>query len=66
MSDLPVHEVQVAMARLIAAAHDLGSTLRDPFIALSFVALEVIPALRLTDRGLVDVSRFQLVPLWVE
>ena len=34
-------------------------------MALSFVALEVIPSLKLTDRGLVDVERFEFVPLAV-
>ena len=43
----------------------LGSSLHDPFMALSFLGLEVIPALKITDRGLVDVETFQLVDLWV-
>ena len=47
------------------AARSLGATHPDPFMALSFVALEVIPSLRLTDLGLVDVERFQLVDLSV-
>jgi adenine deaminase len=34
-------------------------------MAMSFLALEVIPSLKLTDQGLVDVDRFELVPLWV-
>ena len=42
-------------------AHRLGSTLTDPFAALSFMALEVIPHLKLTDRGLFDVDAFQYV-----
>ena len=37
-----------------------------PFMTLSFLALSVIPALKITDRGLVDVDRFELVPLSVE
>jgi adenine deaminase len=36
----------------------------DPFMAMSFMALEVIPRLKLTDQGLVDVDRFEVVPLW--
>jgi adenine deaminase len=35
-------------------------------MAMSFLALEVMPSLKLTDRGLVDVDRFEIVPLWVE
>ena len=37
-----------------------------PFLTMSFLALSVIPALKITDRGLVDVERFELVPLSVE
>lgn len=51
---------------LIAAAQALGSPLHDPFMAMSFMALEVIPKLKLTDQGLVDVEQFQIVPLFVE
>jgi adenine deaminase len=66
MSDQPVEEVRRKMGRLRATARTLGSSLQDPFKALSFLALEVIPALRLTDQGLVDVERFDFVPLWAE
>jgi adenine deaminase len=45
-------------------AHLLGATLTDPFMALGFIALPVIPKLKITDRGLVDVERFELVPLF--
>jgi adenine deaminase len=47
------------------AARALGCTLNSPFQSLSFLALSVIPALKITDRGLVDVDRFELVPLEV-
>ena len=65
MSDRPLQEVRDQGAALINAAHDLGCGLPDPFMTLSFLALEVIPALKVTDKGLVDVSRFVLVPLYV-
>jgi adenine deaminase len=65
MSDLPIEEVRDRMGALIAAATGLGSTLHDPFMAMAFLALEVIPSLKLTDRGLVDVDRFEFVPLFV-
>jgi len=65
MSDRPIGEVRNGMNRLLAAAHGLGATLRDPYMAMSFLALEVIPALKLTDLGLVDVERFEIVPLFV-
>jgi adenine deaminase len=66
MSDQPMEAVRRQMDRLVAVARDLGSSLHDPFMALSFLALEVIPALKLTDQGLVDVEKFDFVPLWVE
>ncbi len=66
MSDQPLEVVRQQMDRLVAAAHDLGSPLHDPFMSLGFLALEVIPALKLTDRGLVDVEKFDFVPLFVE
>jgi adenine deaminase len=66
MSDQPVETVRRQMDNLIQSARDLGSTLHDPFMALGFLVLEVIPALKLTDQGLVDVEKFTLVPLWVE
>ena len=66
MSDLPlaeVHERLRSMERRLAA---MGSTMAAPFMTLSFLALSVIPELKITDRGLVDVGRFELVPLAVE
>lgn len=65
MSDLPIEEVRDRTTALIGAAGSLGSRLHDPFMAMAFLALEVIPSLKLTDRGLVDVERFELVPLFV-
>jgi len=66
MSDRPHEEVGAGLEALVAAAGKLGSKLRDPFMAMSFLALEVIPALKLTDQGLVDVEAFAPVPLFVE
>jgi adenine deaminase len=65
MSDRPITEVADRYAAVVAAARGLGSTLVDPFMAMSFMTLEVIPALKLTDRGLVDVEKFQFVDLFV-
>jgi adenine deaminase len=58
-------EVAAAVARLQEAARACGCGLPTPFMTLSFMALPVIPALKLTDKGLVDVGRFELVPLGV-
>jgi adenine deaminase len=63
MSPDLAEKVGAAMDRLCGRARDLGSPLPNPFAVLSFLALPVIPALRLTDRGLVDVGRGELVPL---
>ncbi len=65
MSLEPVQAVSAAMDRLVCAARDLGSPLKDPFMTLSFLALPVIPELKITDRGLVDVREFKRVPLFV-
>ena len=65
MSDAPISDVADAYRKLLAACRELGSTLRDPFMAMSFMALEVIPSLKLTDRGLVDVDAFRHVDLFV-
>jgi adenine deaminase len=66
MSAEPVLTVCGQLEAAVAAAHGLGSSLHDPFMAMSFLALEVIPRLKLTDKGLVDVDRVAIVPLWVE
>ncbi len=63
MSDRPIGQVRADLDALLAAARGLGATLREPFMAMSFLGLEVIPSLKLTDLGLVDVDRFEIVPL---
>jgi adenine deaminase len=64
LSDRPVEEVAAAVRELEEAAGEgLGATLPSPFMAMSFLALSVIPELKLTDRGLVDTVNFRLVPL---
>jgi adenine deaminase len=65
MSLEPVQAVSAAMDRQVRVAHELGSPLKDPFMTLSFLALPVIPELRITDRGLVDVLEFRHVGLFV-
>ena len=65
LSDLPVEEVAARTKAVERAAEELGTTLPSPFSAMSFLALSVVPELKLTDRGLVDVNTFELVPLEV-
>ncbi len=65
MSDRPIEDVRSSLDEVVAAARGLGSSLHDPFMAMSFVGLEVIPHLKITDLGLIDVDRFEPVSLWV-
>ncbi|MBW2123383.1 MAG: hypothetical protein JRH07_16295 [Deltaproteobacteria bacterium] len=65
LSDLPVERVEDKLIRLQAEAARLGSTLANPFMTLSFMALPVIPRLKMTDRGLVDVEAFQIIDVFV-
>ena len=64
MSDAPATEVLAGLDSVNGALAGLGYRMKSPFAALSFLALPVIPALKLTDLGLVDVNRFEIVPLW--
>jgi adenine deaminase len=66
LSDAPLATVVAASEALVAAARELGCEIEAPFQLLAFLALSVIPALKITDRGLVDVERFELVPLRAE
>ena len=63
MSPAPIEETAARMRELGAAARSLGCRLPEPFMTLSFMALPVIPRLKLSDLGLVDVDRFEIVPL---
>jgi adenine deaminase len=64
MSAEPIEDVRAGFDAVVEAAQELGSPLHDPFMALSFLGLEVIPSLKITDRGLVDVEDFELVGIW--
>ncbi|MCX7823020.1 MAG: adenine deaminase [Syntrophobacterales bacterium] len=66
MTDSSVETVTRRLEEIKDKTRSLGSSLENPFMALSFVALAVIPSLKLTDRGLVDVERFAFVPLFVD
>lgn len=61
MSHEPAKIIAQNYQRLNAKAKNLGCDFRAPFITMSFMALPVIPELKLTDKGLVDVSRFDFV-----
>ncbi|HID93550.1 MAG TPA: adenine deaminase [bacterium (Candidatus Stahlbacteria)] len=64
MSDAPAEEVCKQLKHLLKVAKELGAKPVNPFITLSFLALPVIPELRLTDKGLVDVNKFEIVSLF--
>jgi adenine deaminase len=64
MTDESATDVAEALKSVQAAARRLGSPLTNPLMALSFMALPVIPELKLTDQGLVDVATFSFTPLY--
>ncbi len=66
MSDQPVGVVRQQHDSLVSASQSLGTQVHDPFMAIGFMALSVIPSLKLTDLGLVDVDRFELTGLFPE
>lgn len=66
MTDRPLRETAADAGTLTEAAHRLGCSLSAPFATLSFLALPVIPHLKLTDRGLVDVDAFRPVSLFLD
>ena len=66
LSERPIEAVRAQYDDMIDASRALGSRLSDPFMVMSFMGLEVIPKLKLTDLGLVDVEAFQLVELFVQ
>ena len=65
LADAPLEEVISRSLACNDAARALGWSGATPFLTLSFLGLSVIPHLKITDRGLVDVDRFELVPLEV-
>jgi adenine deaminase len=65
LADAPLAEVIEKSLACNDAARGLGWSGATPFLTLSFLGLSVIPSLKITDRGLVDVDRFELVPLEV-
>lgn len=64
MTDVPATEAGRDLEAIRAAAAALGCRAANPFMLLSFLALPVIPELKITDQGLVDVNRFEHVSLW--
>ena len=61
MSIAPFEEVRASLEQLRAAAISLGVVLNEPFLQLAFLALPVIPSLKITDKGMVNVAKFELI-----
>jgi adenine deaminase len=62
LMSLDSHEdVHARLVELRAAARSLGVSLEEPFLQLAFIALPVIPHLKITDHGMVDVDRFEVI-----
>ena len=61
MSLAPYEEITATLIELRQAAKGLGVVLPEPFLQVAFLPLPVIPHLKITDKGLVDVDRFELV-----
>jgi adenine deaminase len=66
MSDQPLAHVHGKLRSMEGRLAEMGVAMTAPFMTLSFLALSVIPELKITDRGLVDVANFQLVPLGID
>jgi len=64
LSEGYMRDVAKGIEECITAATGLGCRLKDPFMTLSFLCLPVIPELKLTDRGLVDVGEFKIVGIF--
>lgn len=64
MSDQPIEFVSKQIKKLKEEASKLGTILDEPFMAMSFLSLPVIPKLKITDLGLVNVDKFQLIDLF--
>ena len=65
MTDIPMVEADKKMQELLKITKELGSPLKDPFMQLGFMALPVIPKLKITDKGLFDVEKFAFTPFIV-
>lgn len=66
MSDNACEDVATAYHRINQKAHELGSPLHAPYLTMAFMSLPVIPILKLTDKGLFDVSRNKFTSLFIE
>lgn len=66
ITDEPVDKVARKLQAVRAAARELGCQLEHPFLTMSFMALPVIPALKITDKGVVDAKEMKIVPVLID
>ena len=66
MTDLPAEKVAEAYIKLDRRAKELGSRLRAPYMSLSFMALLVIPELKLSDKGLFNGKSFEFTDVFIK
>lgn len=66
MSDLPADKIAISKENINHVLHDMGSKLTDPIMRLSFLGLSVVPKLKITCRGLVDVDEQRILSLFVD
>ena len=66
ISDAPAREVAAKADRMVAAMETCGCTLNNAYMQHSLLALVVIPELRISDLGLVDVTKFEITDLFEE
>lgn len=65
MSDLPTDEVLEKISNLEKASEKIGCKIADPFMSMAFLSLSVIPEIKITDKGLIDVNKFEITDLFV-
>jgi len=63
MSDRDADKLKTSLLKLKEASQSIGCILSEPFLHLAFLSLPVIPSLKLTDKGLVDVDEFRIIPI---
>lgn len=64
MSDKPAEEVMAEITELENAAGKIGCKIADPFMSMAFLSLSVIPEIKITDKGLIDVNKFEVTNLF--
>lgn len=65
ISDKPFSEVDIKLQELNKAAKEIGCKIDDPFMSMAFLSLSVIPEIKITDKGLIDVNKFEVTNLFV-